>query len=160
MEMVKKLWYGVISLLVVGLAVFVVMRPCSRKAGFIENEKVFNGFRGKVILEAKLEAMRERHRLTLDSLNRIGEVASGFPVAAETAQLKARFLQEEDVLSTRYTADIWKEINRYTDDFGKQEGYDFIYGATGNGSLMFGNRTFDVSEELIGYMNKRYEAGE
>ena len=67
---------------------------------------------------------------------------------------------EQQELSSRYTADIWKRINHYVSDYGKTEGYDFIFGATGDGGLMYANDVNDITDEVILYLNKKYESGD
>ena len=52
---------------------------------------------------------------------------------------------------------IWKQINQYISDFGKEKGYDVILGANGQGSLMFGNENINLTKEISDYINTKYE---
>ncbi len=63
----------------------------------------------------------------------------------------------EQQLSEQYTADIWRQINQWVNEFGEQEGYDFVLGAAGNGSLMYANEANDITNKTILFVNKKYQ---
>lgn len=71
--------------------------------------------------------------------------------------LNRQYTLDEKAISEKYTAAIWKDINQYIAEFGKEKHCDFIFGANGNGNLMFANEVHDVTDEVIQYVNKRYE---
>jgi outer membrane protein len=56
----------------------------------------------------------------------------------------------------KYNEGIWKQINVYLKEYGTEHGYSFIYGANGNGSIMFADSTLEISKDVIPYLNKRY----
>jgi outer membrane protein len=55
-----------------------------------------------------------------------------------------------------YSDEIWKQINHYIKEYGKDKHYDFIYGATGTGSLMYADSTLDLTVPLVKYINEKY----
>jgi outer membrane protein len=57
----------------------------------------------------------------------------------------------------RYSREIWQQINQYTKDFGKKNGYAVIYGANGSGSIMYADTTLDITAPVLLYINERYE---
>ena len=65
----------------------------------------------------------------------------------------------EEELTARYTSDIWKHINEGIAEFGKAEGYDFIFGASGNGGIMYADEANDITDRVVTYINLRYNNG-
>ncbi|HEY3402427.1 MAG TPA: OmpH family outer membrane protein [Ohtaekwangia sp.] len=135
---------------------YLLLKNKQGKHGYVVNEIVFEKFAGKIKLEDALREVETKHRNALDSLE--SAVASGTTESVAVYQhLREQYAQDEQRLSAQYTEDIWKEINQQIVAFGKEQGYDFIYGATGNGSLMYGSEAFDISEEVVDYINAKYE---
>ena len=142
-----------------GLGVYVFMHKPKENKAYILNQKIFEAFKGKKELETRLLTLKKKNKQTLDSLAVLVQSrnndAALIKYYQETAQ---NFELTEQELSTKYTSDIWKRINQYIADFGKEKNYDFIYGATGDGNLMYANEMYDVTDDVILYINKNYEA--
>jgi len=51
---------------------------------------------------------------------------------------------------------IWKRLNPYIAEYGKEKGYAYIYGANGTGNVLYADEGEDITDELIEYVNKRY----
>lgn len=156
----KKIKYltlvNLVGFLVIIIYLFQNHRPA--KSGFIVNQIVFEQFNGKKEMERKLEILLENDRKWIDSLENIYR---GVKMDENTSSMYNEKLSEINVkekeFSARYTNTIWTQINQYIGDYGKDNEYDFIYGATGNGSLMYGNEAKNLTNEVVIYMNKKYE---
>ncbi|PKP22872.1 MAG: hypothetical protein CVU05_01935 [Bacteroidetes bacterium HGW-Bacteroidetes-21] len=59
-------------------------------------------------------------------------------------------------LSEKLSGEVWKQLNEYVEEYGKAYGYDYIFGAAGNGSLMFANSGNDITEDVVKYINLKY----
>lgn len=143
----------------VALSSFLALNaPNSKKQGFVYTKKVFDNYHGKKELEQKLSSLKENHKKELESLNiqLINDENNQqlFKSLQETSQ---HFQLKEEELSQKYTNNIWKQINQYMMEYGNENGYDFIFGASGDGNLMFANDANDISEEFILYINSKYE---
>lgn len=144
-----------ISVLLSGLFCFAIISlQVPKKQGFIENFKLFNNFKGKKELEAKLLNIKSANKLRLDSLKTL--------INSKETELYYRqqvlvIEQQEESINAEYNAQVWNQLNSYIKDYGKENGYDFIYGATGNGSMMYAREDMDITEELIKYANETYE---
>ena len=132
--------------LTLGLAVYAYSSHRSVRCAYVVNQKLFNAYTGKKILEGKLVLVKKSNQRALDSLRRIG----GSP-------LEEKFTRQEQQLSEEYTASIWRRINEDLRGYGETRGYDFIYGATGDGGLMYAGEAYDVTEDVVGYLNQKYE---
>jgi outer membrane protein len=156
---VRKSYLAIINFLLIGGVILYLffLRPVESKKGYILNQQVFNEFNGKRELEKKLNTLKEQHKVWLDSvaaqLNQNSDLAKIYEANAANLQL------QEQELTEKYTADIWKLINQYLAEYGKEKGYDFIFGASGDGSLMYASDANNITSEVTTYINKRYEEG-
>lgn len=49
---------------------------------------------------------------------------------------------------------IWDNINRKVSQYGKEKGFDYIFGANGDGSIMYASEENDITNEIIEYINQ------
>lgn len=147
--------------LLLGLAAYIIFGHNQPRQVYVSNQKLFTGFKGTKELESRLNALRSSNKEELDSLVQLIQTGNNDQrLIAQYQQLEEEFQMHEQALSDQYTADIWKRINVYLADFGKAEGYDFIFGASGDGSLMYANTAKDVTDDAIEFINKKYEDGD
>lgn len=143
-----------------GLAAYVLFGNVNEKKGYILNQEVFNGFKGKQELESKLGKLQQQHKTWLDSVGSLIAQRNDPALIRMYQENASNFRLQEEELSQKYTADIWKRINHHLAGFGKENGYDFIFGASGDGSLMYADDARNITSEVIPYINARYESGE
>lgn len=93
--------------------------------------------------------------------NEIRELKKAGTDAEAVRKMEEQLLAERDRLSEEYQRKsdafdkiIWDNINRKVAEFGKENGYDYIFGAKGDGSIMYAVEAKDVSSELIEYLNR------
>lgn len=70
---------------------------------------------------------------------------------------KQQFEEQNAQLRNKYNNQVVKRMNEYIKDFGKLKGSVFIYGAQGDGGLLYADESRDITKELIKYANDRYE---
>ncbi|MFM8913034.1 MAG: OmpH family outer membrane protein [Flammeovirgaceae bacterium] len=126
------------------------------KVAFILNQRVFNEFDGKKELEEKLLKVRKANKAAIDSLGSLIQQTSNYSVIQMHKSSISDIQFAEGELTEKYTSDLWNTINSGIKEFGEQKGYDFIFGATGNGGLMYAKKGNDVTDEVIQYLNKWY----
>ncbi|MEM6725178.1 MAG: OmpH family outer membrane protein, partial [Bacteroidota bacterium] len=135
-----------IGIFLSGLLVFVGYRI--PKVGYIDNYELFDQFHGKIELEKRLTDLENNHKVQLDSmkvelLSLKGSANIDEQIIHQKEQLyyqvNQNFLEQYQDQSEEFTAQIWKQINKYVQEFGEQYHYDFIYGLQGDGNLMYGN---------------------
>jgi outer membrane protein len=68
-----------------------------------------------------------------------------------------QFDEDDQRLAEQYSQQIWKQINQYVSDYGKENNFSFIYGASGNGAIMYAQDKYDVTIELTSYINEKYK---
>jgi outer membrane protein len=148
-------------ILVLSIGVYVIFFFEPEKKAYVINQRVFDEFKGKQELEAKLVQLKGTHKTILDSMMTvIQRKPDSRELMTQYQQTMRTFEEQQQELSTSYTADIWKRINQYVSEYGKTAGYDFIFGATGDGGLMYANDVNDITDEVIDHINRKYEASE
>ena len=127
------------------------------KTVYVENQRIFEAFAGKRELEDKLLKFRKQSKELLDSLQKISQANS---ISNDWIRKEGeRIAFEEQQLVQKYNAEIWKEINRLISVFGSENDYQFVFGASGNGSLMYASEGRNVTEEAIKFINAKYSGG-
>ena len=48
-------------------------------------------------------------------------------------------------------------MSQYIVEFGKQNDYDLILGADGNGTVMYAKEMLDISKNVTVYINNKYK---
>jgi outer membrane protein len=160
-----------LALLLSGFALWKSQR--SGKIAFIRTEEVYNAFEMKQQLERKLKDTEKARKFILDSarvqlqfmdkdmrqLPKIDTLVLGrFNLKQrEYYSMEQRFAEDNQALAKTYTDQIWTQINQYAQDFGKDKGYDYVFGASGDGTLMFARESHDVTDQVKAYINERYK---
>ncbi len=63
-------------------------------------------------------------------------------------------IQEED---QKMTQTVVNDINDYVKEYGKNKGYPIIFGAGGNGNIMYAEDASDLTQEVLEGLNAHYE---
>ncbi|MCB0401222.1 MAG: OmpH family outer membrane protein [Flavobacteriales bacterium] len=66
------------------------------------------------------------------------------------------FMEDNQKMSQVYYEQALNQINDYVEEYGKANGYDYIYGASGNGSLMYAKEENDITDQVLAYINQKY----
>ncbi len=63
-------------------------------------------------------------------------------------------IQEED---QKVTQTVINDINDYVKEYGKKKGYPIIFGAGGNGNIMYAEEASDLTNDVLTALNASYE---
>ena len=144
------------------------------KTAYVQNDQVFSQFKGKIELEQRLFKEEQQQKTLLDSMeldlkviqNKLTEDKNNvelkqvfYDKGKLYQELKRNYQEKIQQQSQQFTSEIWKQINQYTLDFGKNNNYSYIYGVNGTGSMMYGKQHLDVTSAVIEYINRQYEGG-
>jgi len=159
----------VCSLLAVA-AYDLLTRPL-RRAGYVNLGELHDKFIYAQQSRAALLKLQQRHKGLIDSLsvalqgleqrtkNLSAEAARG-----AYAQERAKFYRFQDDLSQNQRrqeeeeeAKVWKRLNEYVQDFGRERGFDLVLGANGTGSIMYVDASLDLTQDAVAYVNKRFK---
>lgn len=163
-------------LIVVCLSVLSVLllKKESDKSAFFLSAEVYNEFDYKKELELELNKMESGLTQTLDSLEKDLQFTVNYLNSIEPTQEQIfiyqnqennyfKYKQEQELNYSKkmeeYYTLIWDRINGYVQEYGEENGYQFIFGANGDGSIMYAQEDGDITSEIISYINSKY-AGE
>jgi len=163
----------IVVFLIVAFSGFEIFNYMSRpKLAYIECIKVFEGFKLKKELEAELSRITAARRITLDTLKNVittlqlqlenskTKSADQSKILSEINMYKGQFKELETVnsnLADEYDTRIWKQLNQYIQDYADKKGFDIIFGAKGDATIMAAKIKYNKTDELIEYVNNKYD---
>lgn len=155
------------------ISIYVFDKMNSPKTGYVVIQDVFNGFELKKDYERRLSLTKTKRQKIADSLEfelkilgKKIEAEKGknqadiarFELKREDYLQKRKTFEEDDLAQTKkYDEEIITQLTQYVKDFGKQEGYTYILGSDGNGSLMYATDAKNLTQQVIAYINNRYQ---
>jgi outer membrane protein len=139
------------------------------RTAYIQSYDVYEAFDGRKELQQRFENEVKQEKIQLDSMKLyLEQMPVSTNVSAEDQQRvkglwtayrhkQQNYQQRYDERSTYYNDQIWKQINTYVQEYGKEQGYRYIFGASGNGSLMYGSEGENISKAVIKFVNLKYQ---
>jgi outer membrane protein len=170
----RKIIDTLVVINLIGLIALMVYQFMPKNDGYvyIDTFKVYEGFTMKQKLQKQLESVLQQDAGPLDSLRlevkmltlRYNQQPSNEGLKKllvdkgqelRLREQEVKYKQEE--LAEKYDAQIWSQINQYISEYGKEHQCNMILGASGNGTLMYGEDTKNKTSEMIQYINKKYK---
>lgn len=174
------------SILILGLAV--TLFACNKetvstgtKTAYIDTIKLMEGYeelkdwesKGNVKKEEmERELQEEAQKLRLDAASFQNEAQSK---GRQWAELKMQELQkrERDLGIKQETMlrqlqdefgvkrdTIISQMKKHIKEYGKKEGYDYIYGTGDAASVLYAKEQYDITEEILEQLNKGFKGGD
>lgn len=158
---------GIVVLITTSCFITVNKTP---KVAYVELEKLYNDFSMKKELEAKLNNVKQTRQSILDSLKiqlnalsrsikseKEKEAIRDFEIRKQEFLIKQQnFEQDNEATTQAYSSQIWKQINQYVKDYGKQNNYTLLMGADGSGNVMYADEANNITTEVSEYINAKY----
>jgi len=169
MKLQKIILFANSAVLIALVVVVILSMKGNEKAGFVDVAKLYNNFSMTAHYKGIIDAEKKQVQSVLDSLN--GEykflAARKNPdeetkktmedLYAKMEKLQNAYSKRVQMLSEDYNNKIVQQLNQYVKEFGEQNGYTFIHGAAGDGSLMYGKESADITDEVIEFANERFQ---
>lgn len=171
--MVKKEILIGIFLSITALGYCVYLHLSKPKIGYVNLVRVYEEFKFKKEKEKNLLQYENENKRVLDSLklniekikrsyssgiNKSDTLISDYKINMQQYNIKNNdFEAMKDELVQKYDSEIWKHLNQYIEDYSKKNSYDFMFGANGNGTVMYANPGYDITEDVTRYVNERYD---
>jgi outer membrane protein len=67
-----------------------------------------------------------------------------------------QFQKENQITSNEYNAKIMNQLNQYVEEYGKVNHCTILFGANGQGNIMYADDSRDLTKEVTEYINERY----
>ena len=147
------------------------------KIGFVDNVVLINKYQERVDIESKLQAKIEIFKKRTDSLR------SAFELEIKDAEIRARKMsqsaiqklsqelqQKEQVLQQRVQFEqqsiaqesqtlndsIINKVIDFVKDYGVTNSFNFILGSNEAGSVLYGQESSDLTQEILEALNEKY----
>lgn len=136
------------------------MYSCTNKAAYINPIKLVDGYHGAAPRRQELAAKTRVWQANLDSLTREFEAQPPAQQAAkeqEFLRYRESVQQQAQREDARLQQEVLAEINAYIKQYGKDKGYNFIFGATNQGNIVYAAEGTDLTEQILVGLNKQYD---
>lgn len=183
----KKSW-NVPTILIVVLVVISVVTSILAfsnslrvpRIGYVKTGEVVSSFQGTKEAQQLLEQMHRQWQANIDTLERqynyaLSQYNSNTSGLSKSEKVKQEdYLLQQGQLKDKYTQGIQiraqqeqqrlmdsvvGRVNSFIKDYAVAEGYDYIFGTTSDGSLLYGKEADDVTRIIIEVLNKKYKKG-
>ncbi len=161
-DMIKYILAGLIGSICALATVFIV-KDDSGDIKFVSMTQLFAESNIKKEYEKKLNEFEEESNAKLQVFQdkiKSGEVSGEDPSVIQS--LRQELSRQQAELSEMYSqksqdfqATVWDELNTRVEAYGKERGYKFILGGTGDGTIMYASEMEDITEEVINYLNAK-----
>lgn len=119
------------------------------------------------VWKANIDTLQQDYRLSLGNYT---ANAASLSANEKTEQEKLLMQQQQNLLSysqamdakakeedEKVTEGVLNQINSFVMEYGKENGYEIILGTTLSGSLLYGDETIDITEEVLDALNRNYK---
>ena len=129
--------------------------------------KVFNEFKMKKDLESRVAVKLNDYSASIDSMQAVFtnmKQANADPEKIrQTGELvdtlRSRAQRAYVTSDKAINEQVWMRLNALLTEYGDQYGYTLVIGANGMGTVLYNQKEIDKTEELIRFINKKYELG-
>ena len=160
-------------------SIFLISCQKETKTAFVVTETIFKEYKGIKAQEAVFKQQQEAFNKKYDSLvNQWKKEVADFQqniskMSPKKAQKKDQELyQKQQIIQQMQQqegAQLSAEMQKKNDsiiklvydffaDYGKKNGYTYIYGKNNSGSLMYGEANLDITDAVLKAMDAAYEA--
>ncbi|MEL7534224.1 MAG: OmpH family outer membrane protein [Bacteroidota bacterium] len=160
-------WTGIamLILLVGGMLGWAIGSRQDSQVAHIQTARVFAEFQMTQELEGKLDNTRQARQTIIENLSfrmqamqsRRAPLDSLETIRRELTIKKEQFGEDNAVQSDQYTEQIWTQLNQYLQEYCEAEGVTYLFGANGSGNLMGADEKHDLTEEVIAFVNQKYQ---
>lgn len=152
---------------------YVGITSTKEKTAYVNISEVYNEFDMKKELENKIIGVQTQRKQVMDSLelalqlksNQLTAVTKISVEERQTFELMQRnyitqrdqFAAENERVTQEFKNQIFTRLNEYAKEYGEEEGYDYLFGTSGQGSIMYAQQKHDITKEVIKYINEKYK---
>lgn len=154
--LVVSLLFSITSILVALNSMF----PSSQKIVYVDNMKLFDSFNMTKEMKKIGEQQFNKQKLEMDSLYLKIQKSSPENKENLTRQyigLKQNLEQFNQNFAFEESQKIWQRLHSYIESFSSEKNYKLIIGSDKKQDVLFAHKEVDITNELISYVNSKYE---
>lgn len=125
---------------------------------YVDLSIVFKNFEMSMELDKKYHNYVADKSIILDSLDVVRMELFSQGQSSESIDIYILDIQSSLVkVKDQFDEQIWNQLNQYLLDYGKLNNYRFIFGAQGNGNMVYAKENLNVTEEVVDFVNFKYK---
>ena len=129
--------------------------------------KLFNEFRMKKDLENRVAVKLNDYAAGIDSMQAVYTAMNkshadpdlirqtGERVDTMRSRAQRAYVTSDKAINEQ----VWMRLNSLLTEYGEKYGYTLVIGANGMGTVLYNQKSIDKTEELIKFVNQKYEMG-
>lgn len=115
------------------------------------------------VWQAGADTLKKRFQESLDSLKKMG-IKDLDKASQQKMQQKQMQIEnyENSIRQNMQTEEqkamdgVFKQVNIFIEQYAKDKNIDVVLGTTQQGSLLYGNKSLDITDEVVDGLNKQY----
>ena len=161
------------------LLIGVSLASCQQdKIAFVDSTKLINEYQEKIDIEAQFKTKADKFQKRADSLSRAfqGEAMEFENKSKSLSQSAAQeqynvLMQKRQTMGQQLQAEelqiqqegqtemdtLVKKIRTFVKDYGEKNQYTFILGSNEAGSVLYGEKSKDITEAVLKELNEAYK---
>ncbi|WP_417873531.1 OmpH family outer membrane protein [Xanthomarina gelatinilytica] len=169
-------WAAVIAI-VISISTFLYVNSSSKQV-YVDVNKLIDGYKRTKVVRADFEKKAKTLNANVDSL--MGDWQNELKIyekerskmSTKELELKQELLgnkqqqinnyqqavqkqiQEEDKKATQT---VVNDINDFVKEYGENNGYELIFGASGSGNIMYASKGADLTDDILKGLNKEFD---
>lgn len=130
---------------------------------YVNPNKLMQGYHGAAAQHEVFVTKAKEWQQRIDSLGTELQTLQTAPAAtragkeAQLTRYRDAIQQQAQQENERLTKAVLAEINAYLKQYGKEQGYTFILGATDSGNIVYAAPGTDISEAVLKGLNAQYD---
>lgn len=140
----------------IGVMLLSMMSCTSKKTGYVDIFRLVKEFELQNEYSALAKKDMDMERAMIDSMVYLERLKNPDGFESLKSELYLELYKKTEQKNKEIESMIWKRLNPYLEDFGKEKGYQYIYGANGTGNVLYADKEQDITDEVIKYVNNRY----
>jgi outer membrane protein len=174
----KSLLYVSISFAIAATVISLVALMQTHEIVYVDSLKLFANYKGSLKAKTEYEKKLGQWKANVDTLtSELNNSFAKYEKEKAGMSVKERKLSDELLMTKRQqldnyraavsenaskedqaiTGQVKKEINDFIKKYGESHGYDFIFGLTNTGNLVFARTGKDITDDLLKELNSQYQ---
>jgi outer membrane protein len=163
-----------VTIVIATLLVLGGLKYTASKLAFVDNNRLILEYAGSKKAQKEIKVKLEQWQVNIDTLGieleeKIALYQKEAPKLSadqkierekELNGMQQQFFQYRDAIQQKMTeedlkvtTEVVQEINEFVNNYAKKNGYLFIFGASGNGNIVFADPKFDLTDEILENLN-------
>jgi outer membrane protein len=168
-----------VSVLAICIAAAVLIKSFTKPhIAYIRSKDLVYGYFAMKDAHQNFENKSKMWKMNLDTLQKdysgaleqFKAVQASLPAAEKEKEAKVLMKQEQDMVAysqavnkkaqqedEKITQGVLNQVNSFVEDYGKSKGYEVILGTTLSGSVLYGDKAIDITDEVLEALNRNYK---